>query len=242
MNHIDIRPYSHPFSGAYWKSAAKEFSSLRHICYAALLCAMAIILEWFQIPLSETLYISVSFVAVSICSMITGPLMAIPCGIIVDLVGYAIHPTGPFFPGYTLTAVLSAFVYALFLYRARASFARVAGAKGLVNLVINTFIGSIWRVVLYGSSPFLYYICSAGVKNILLFPLEVSLLCWLLGLLWRPLVQLGAVPDGPSVLLDRKRVVFLVLLTVLGAACLVLFVVFYPQITSVLRGWFPKKG
>lgn len=232
--------YSHPFSGPYWKAAAKEFASLKSICYAALLCAVAIILEQFQIPVSQTLFISVSFVAVALCSLITGPLMAVPCGIIVDLVGFALHPTGPFFPGYTLTAVLSAVIYALFLYRARLSFGRIMAAKAIVNLLINTLLGSVWRVVLVGSSPFLYYICSAGIKNLLLFPLEVCVLCWLIGLLRKPLLQFRVIPEGSDLHLQKKHVAALAVMTVVGAGLLIAFIVLYPQITAALKGLFGR--
>ncbi len=230
--------YPHPFSAAYWKSAAKEFSSLRSICYAALFCAIAIILEQFQIPLSQSLYISVSFLAVSLCSMITGPLMAIPCGVIVDLIGYALHPTGPFFPGYTLTAILSGLVYALFLYRAKLSFGRMAGAKIIVNLVINTLIGSIWRIALYGSSPFLYYIMSSGIKNLLFFPIEVCAMCWIFRLLQRPMTHFGLIPKESAVNMRPKHIVALIVLTAVGTACFVLFIVFYPNIKEFLQSLF----
>lgn len=237
-----MNTYPHPFSASYWKCAAKEFTHLKSICYAALLCAFAIVLELFQIPVSQSLYISTSFLAVSLCSMLTGPVMAVPCGIIVDLIGYAIHPTGPFFPGYTLTAVLSAVIYALFLYRARVTFARVALSKGTVNLFINTLIGSIWRVVLYGSSPFLYYVLSAGIKNLLLFPLEVCLICWVFRLLQKPLTQFRALPAEGGLFLGKKQMIALAVMTAVGVALLVLFVVFYPQITAFLKGIFPKNA
>ncbi len=230
--------YPHPFSKAYWKDAANEFSSLKSLCYAALLCALAILLEQFQIPISQSLYISVSFVAVGLCSLLTGPLMAVPCGVIVDLVGFALHPTGPFFPGYTLTAVLSAVVYALFFYRVKLTFGRVMAAKGIVNLFINTLLGSVWRVVLYGNSPFLYYICSSGIKNLILFPLEVCVLCWLFGLLRKPLLQFRAIPEGSDLHLQKKHIAALAVLTLVGAGLLAAFILLYPQITSFLKGIF----
>ena len=238
----DSSIYPHPFSGSYWKTAAKEFSSLRSVCYAALLCAIAIVLEQFQIPVTQSLFISVSFLAISLCSMITGPVMAVPCGVIVDLIGYALHPTGPFFPGYTLTAVLSAMIYALFLYRAKLTFGRIAGAKAVVNLLINTIVGSVWRVVLYGSSPFLYYIFSSGFKNLLLFPLEVCLICWLFRMLQKPLIHFRAIPEGTDIRMKKGHVAALIVMTLAGVACLVLFLVFYQQITAFLHELFPSKA
>ena len=228
--------HPHPFSKAYWIDAATEFANLKSLCYAALLCALAIVLDLFQIPLSETLYISVAFIAVSLCSMVTGPLVAIPCGIIVDVVAFVIRPTGAFFPGYTLTAILSAVVYALFFYRARLSFGRVLAAKGIVNFFINTLLGSVWRSVLVGKSPFLYYILSAGIKNLLLLPLEVCVLCWVFQLLQKPLLQFRVIPEGSDLRLHKSQLIALGVLTLLGGGMLVAFIFLYPQISAFLKG------
>lgn len=230
--------FKSPFTPSFWKESAKEFANIKSICYAALLCAFAIVIEYFQVPITESLYISFSFLVISLCSMLTGPLMAIPCGIIVDLIGYVIHPQGAFFPGYTLTAVLTAFVYALFLYRSDLSFWRIAVSKLIINLVINTFIGSIWRIVLYGTSPFLYYIILAGVKNIALFPLECVLICVLFRALQKPLLSLRAIPEGTKARISSKEIVLLVILTVLGAAAVILFAINYPAIKDAIKGIF----
>lgn len=231
----------HPFSRAYWRQAAAELTRLRSLVTAALLCALAIALERIYIPvLSNNLRVMFSFPVVALCSMITGPVMAIPCALLVDLVGIMLSPD-PFFPGYTLTAVLTALVYAFFLYRAKPSFTRVLLAKGIINGFCNVLLGSVWNVLLrYDGNfgMFGYLAALSGAKNLLLLPLEVFIICALLRALRHPLRQMGVLPDGVSLSYTKTQFAILAAVCVLSVALIVPFVYWYDSITAFLKGLF----
>lgn len=230
--------YPHPFSVRYWKEAAAECKNIRSLSFSALLCALAIVIEKFNIPIAPpSVYVSMSFLVIALCSMLTGPVMAIFCGIIVDLIG-AVTSGYSFMPGYTLTAVLTAVIYALFLYRAKFSFTRVLLAKGLVNLFINTLLGSVWRVMFYGGATYQYYAALAGIKNLVLLPLEIFLLCVFFRALQKPLVQFGALPSGHEISYKKKDIVRLGIVAAVGAALLIPFALFYSEIKAFLQGLF----
>lgn len=229
--------FSHPFSPAYWREAAKECQKLRSLVLAALLCALAIVIEKFQIPLgTPSLQVSLSFPVIALCSMLTGPLLAIPCGVLVDLIGI-IGSGYPFFAGYTLTAVLTAVVFALFFYRARPTFFRVLLARGCINLFVNTLLGSVWRVALY-HGPYRVYLLTSGVKNLVFLPLEVFLLCIFFRALHTPLRQLKFQPPEAQVTYRTRDFVLLAVLALLGAALLIPFAVWYDEIQAFLKGLF----
>ena len=59
-------------------------------------------------------------------------------------------PTGAFFFGYTLNAMLGGVFYGLFLYKAKATLPRVVSAKLLINIVVNGLLGTLWYSMLYG--------------------------------------------------------------------------------------------
>lgn len=238
MKEKTLHLYPHPFSLAYWKDAAKECTNLRSLTVAALLCALAIVIEKFQIPVvPPSIYVSMSFLVISLCSMLTGPVLAIFCGIIVDVIG-AIGSGYSFFAGYTLTAVLSAMIYALFLYRTQLSFVRIVLAKACVNLFINTLIGSVWRVLYYGGMPYRYYITLTGIKNLALLPLEVFLICIFFRALQKPLQQLGFLSPESEIPYQKKNLLFLCLAVVVGAAVFIPFVLGYDTLKAFLQELF----
>ncbi len=229
--------YAHPFSVLYWKDALSECKSIRSLAFAALLCALAIVIEKFNIPITPTIQVSMSFLVISLCSMLTGPVLAIFCGLTVDLIG-AINSGYSFFAGYTLTAVLTAVVYALFLYRAQITFARIAISKFLVNLFVNTLLGSVWRVMLSGGMSYQYYVMLAGIKNLVLFPLEVFLICAFFRALYKPLVQLRILSASSEIRYRRKDMVILCIGAAVGVVLLVLYVMLYDEIKAFLQASF----
>ncbi len=226
--------YPHPFSLSYWKDAAKECTRIRSLCIAALLCALTIVVELFQIPLAPSQYLSFSFLVISLCSMLTGPIMAIYCGILVDVIGCLLSGHD-FFAGYTLTAVLTAVIYALFLYRAKTSFLRIALAKGCINFFVNVLLGSYWRVLFYKGMSYRAYVALSGVKNFALLPLEVMLICLLFRALQKPLRQFGFVQDEAELRFDRKSILLLCILAAVGVSLLLGLVFGYGDIKQFLQ-------
>ena len=214
--------YSHPFSVSYWKDALKEHLDLRSIALAAVLCAIAIVIEKFNLPLSTTLQISLSFFAIGLCSMLTGPVMAVFCGMIVDLVG-SIGSPYPFFAGYTLTAVLTALLYALFLYRAKVTFWRIFAAEAVINLFVNTALGSLWRLAMYGGF-YNVYLVQSGLKNLVLLLPEVLLLGIFLTAVSHPLKMMGVLSSDIRVIYSKKTLLLSGIVAVIGFAGVIAYI------------------
>ncbi len=178
----------------FWRQSARELKSVRTLCIAALFVALHTALSMFYIPLSQSLQIHFTFVSDVLSALICGPLMGILSGIASDLISFMMHPEWGFFPGYTLTCVLTFVVYSLFLYRRRLSVLRVLLARLTVNLFINVGLGSLWSAILYGKGYFVYLSASI-VKNLVMLPIEVVLMCVVLRLLLPALVSLKLIPE-----------------------------------------------
>ncbi len=224
MKKIQGRTYSHPFSASYWRDALREHANIRSIAMAAVLCAIAIVIEKFNLPLSTTLQISLSFFAIGLCSMLTGPVMAIFCGLIVDLVG-SIGSPYPFFAGYTLTAVMTALLYALFLYRTKITFWRVFAAEATINLFINAALGSMWRLAMYGGS-YDVYLVQSGLKNLVLLLPEVLLLGIFLTAVSHPLKLMGVLSSEVRIIYSKKTLLLSAVVAVIGFAGVVAYIYF----------------
>lgn len=225
MKNKDVLKASLP----YWKSAAWEFKSIKQITAASLLVALGIVIGMFDIRIiPNVLQVSFSYIAFSICSFITGPLMAIPCGIIADLVDALWHGYDLFF-GYTLSAVAQGVIFALFFYRRELTLPRIVAAKACVNLFVNVLLGSVWRLMMMGGEYF-YYVFVAGLKNLIMLPFEVIILVVLLRALIPPLRRLRMIPAGTSLRVDRTDII---LTCVLFALVIILAALYFGNYTEI---------
>ena len=173
-----------------WKNSASHLKDVRYLSIMAVFIAIKVIIGSAYIPLSESLQIKFSFLAICVEASIIGPVAGMVSGMVTDLIGFMVAPSGPFFPGYTLSAMLTELVYASFLYHKPLSIARITLAKAVNNYVVNVCIGSIWSSMLYGNL-YIYYFLRSIVKNTLLLPVEVILLILLFNLLGRTLKARG---------------------------------------------------
>ena len=141
--------YFHPFTAGYWREALQSFRSVRTMIFSAVMIAVCIALSHFQIPLTETLSLSVTFLARALCSLVCGPLAVLVFAVAEDTLSFFLSSGGyPYFPGYVLTTMLGCFTYALCFYRARISWGRIILAKTLTNIQ-NVLLGALWSSILY---------------------------------------------------------------------------------------------
>jgi len=190
-------------SPAYWRSAALELKNLRRLIFAALVVAMGIVISSLFIPVGDNLRIYFKFLVYSVGSAVYGPFLGLLVGAVGDTLGYFIHPSGAYFPGYLLSEMLGCLVYALLLYRKRITVLRLFLSKLIVNVCINLCLGSLWSAMLY-SKGFYYYFAKSAVKNLLLLPLEVLAMTALFALLIPQLERMNALPRRPE---NQKRIV-----------------------------------
>ena len=69
-----------------------------------------------SLPLGSNLRIGLTFLPVVCAAIIFGPIEAAIVGGLGDMLGAFLFPTGPFFPGFTLTAVLTGLIHGFFLF------------------------------------------------------------------------------------------------------------------------------
>ena len=165
-----------PFSRAYWREASHELGKLRVNSFCALMIAAAVILSAFvRIPLAPNLDLTTSFVARALCAWVAGPVAGLLFGFTEDILGYLLHPRGPYFPGYTLNTMLAVFLYGLFFYRQKVTVLRIFLVKLLVNYPINVGLGCLWNWYLTGKA-YLVILGTSAVKNTIYLPFQVLMI------------------------------------------------------------------
>jgi ECF transporter S component (folate family) len=116
----------------------------------ALLIALNVLLTH---PLSintETLRIGFGFLPIALAAILYGPIYTCAAAVIGDVVGALLFPTGAFFPGFTLTALLTGLIYGMFLYRKDISWKRMLLPALLVCLLLNLGMDTFWLYLMYG--------------------------------------------------------------------------------------------
>ena len=155
---------------------------VRQLTFAALICALSIVVGGFFITVGDNLRIYFTFFITAVGCAVYGPVLGVMVAAVTDTLNYIIFPTGAYFPGYLLSEMAGALIYSLLLYRKKITVVRLFGAKFLVNYLVNVTLGCLWSQILYGKG-YLYYLVKSLIKNSLMLPLEVMALAALFSVL-----------------------------------------------------------
>ncbi len=203
---------------SYWCAACGEVRKLRTLVFAALICALSIVVGAFYVVVGDSLRVYFTFFITAVGCAVYGPLLGLLVGAVTDTLNYMLFPSGAYFPGYLLSEMLAGLVYGLFLYRKKITVLRLFSAKLIVNYVINVGLGSLWNQILYGKG-YLYYMVKSMIKNSLLLPVEVILLAALFAVLVPTFSQFGLLPRHRQDELEKLSLSSSAF-TVLGLDCL----------------------
>ena len=175
-----------------FSSSIKKLSSTKNLTIIAIFIALRIALSSFYLPVTDSLRIYPSFFLKVIEGAMFGPAVALISGGVADILGFIIHPTGPFFLGYTISSMLGSMIYALFVYNQEITILKLAISKLLVNLLINVGLGSLWSAILF-QKGYIYYLTKSIVKNITALPVEIIVLIIAFNLVLPLLIKKGLV-------------------------------------------------
>lgn len=181
-----------------FKASFQELSKIRTIVVVALLAAISICLDLFKINiyLTPELKISFSYVFLAIGGMLYGPVVASLLGAIMDVCGHFVNPMGPYFLGFTLTAMAGGMIFGIFLYKKKITPVRVFTSKLIINFILNTILNTIFISILYGKYTNVL-ILPRFIKNIAVLPFEVLLLYFVLKQVER---------IYPKIFISKKRI------------------------------------
>ncbi len=156
-----------------------SLKSLRHtrtLATAGMMLAVQIVLSFFgTIYVNDSLRISLGHLALAPTAMLFGPVVAGAQAAFSDILSFLLRPSGPYFPGFTISALLSGLVYGMAFYKTRCTTLQIIVARALIVLLLNILLNTVFLVMLYGSSR-LVTLPARAVKNIVQFPFDCVLL------------------------------------------------------------------
>ena len=150
--------------------------SVKKLTALAMLVALNIIMaEVAKFPLvPKVLELSFGFVPVALAGMLFGPWTAMLVSGVADVIG-AILAGVEFFPGYTLSAVLSGLFYGLTLHKQDVKIWRIALGQLLVSLIVYSGCNTLWAYLMgYGRS--MEYIITRLTVNAVAYPVYTLVL------------------------------------------------------------------
>ncbi len=159
-----------------FQTSARAFRRVRSLAMAGMLLAVQVVLGLVAaIPVGPSIRISFGYLALSSAGALLGPAIAPINGALADIIVFLIRPTGPYFPGFTVTGLVSGLIYGLMLYRRDITLPRLLITKLLIDVICNLALNTLWIHMLYGKALFAL-LPPRALKNLLQYPVDVLLL------------------------------------------------------------------
>ncbi|MBR4670309.1 MAG: folate family ECF transporter S component [Butyrivibrio sp.] len=143
---------------------------------AAMLTAVGIILSFFKIPLTPIIEIRFGSLPIAVAGMSLGPIVAAIIGAVIDVLGFFVKPTGPFFPGFTISGIVSGLIFGLVLYKKKLHPVRILVALVLQTLVVGIIMNTFWLDFMYIKAGFFTTLMMRLPKELVMLPINYVLL------------------------------------------------------------------
>ena len=153
----------------------KNISTIQSMALFALLIALKVILSRIAGISFGIVKITLGFIATGMTGYLFGPLLGALAGGITDLLGFFCFPQGSYFIGYTLTSMITGFIYGLFLHGKKPTFIRILLTVTVESLICSLLLNTLWTSILFGKA-FFALLPARLVKNILAIPLQSGIL------------------------------------------------------------------
>ena len=127
------------------------------------------------IQLNDSLKISLAHLALAPTAMLFGPVAAALQGALSDILGFLLKPTGPYFPGFTISAALGGVIYGAFLFESDRRLWQIVLARAVIMVFVNIALNTFFLTMLYGPSQAAMLPVRA-LKNAMQFPIDCLLL------------------------------------------------------------------
>lgn len=179
-----------PSVRALFASSARELRKARTIAISGMLLSAQIVLASYgALFVTNSLRISLDHLALAPTAMLFGPVVAGVQGALCDILAYLLRPSGPYFPLFTLSKLLSGIFYGLAFYKARPTAARIVSARLAVVIGLNILLNTLFLTMLYGPS-YMATLPVRALKSLIQCPIDCLLLAAVLRIMTR-LPRLG---------------------------------------------------
>ena len=129
---------------------SKRKKTMVRLILCALFIAMQVVLSRFLSINLQYLKIGFSFIPIMFASYLFGPAGGVAVATVSDLIGSIAFPSGPFFPGFTVTAALSGLIYGLSFHK-NCSTAKIVAGVFVNEFFCSGILNTLWLSIMYTS-------------------------------------------------------------------------------------------
>ena len=134
-------------------SSLSRLKETKVLTFCGMMGALAIVLGYVAtIKFGQYIRIGFSGLPNQVVDYLFGPWIGAIFGGAMDVIKWFASGDGNFFPGFTVTAMLGAVIYGLFLYKRPLRVLNVVLSQLTVKLVCNIFLNTLWLNMLYGQA------------------------------------------------------------------------------------------
>lgn len=146
--------------------------NIKSISQVAILVALNVILNMFVVPVNNLIEISFAYIPIAISGYLLGPVLSIVVGIIGDLLGFMIRPSGFFFVGFTISAAVEGLIYGQFLYKKPITRKRIVLVTVIETIIVSVVLTPLWLRIMYGTDIFS---AIRIIKSLIMIPIKTIL-------------------------------------------------------------------
>ena len=150
----------------------------KKLIVSAQLLALDVVLTRLLAINTPVMKIGFGFAAVALCAVLYGPWWAALTAALGDIVGALLFPTGAFFPGFTLTAACTGFIFGLCLYRRSKSLLWPILAA-VLNVVLVSFLLNTAMISYISGTPYATLLKARAVQLAVMLPVQLAVLVFL---------------------------------------------------------------
>lgn len=157
----------------------KKLDTKTLVILAVLVAIHVVLSRLVSIQLWNEKRYSVAFISIYVAAYLFGPIYAGIMGAVSDIIGALCFPTGPYFPGFTLTTFLTGVIFGLLLSdREKMNWKYVL--KTVVAVLINEWIlgwliNSLWISILYGS-PYIGLLAGRAIQEAIMTAVQIAVI------------------------------------------------------------------
>ena len=143
------------------------------LAFAAMLVALSCILSFGKFAVGPNVNVTFFFLPIAIGAMYLGALPAAAVGAVADILGCLIMPTGPYFPGFTLSAAVTGLVYGAFFKGQKPKIWKVIVARLILMVAVDLILTPLWLHLLYSTPLVWAFWVQRFLKCAIVCPIEV---------------------------------------------------------------------
>lgn len=156
-------------------SSYQELKNVRCITLCAVFGAISIVLGFYTVMIADFLKVGFTFLPNEFIYYLFGPAVGAVFGAAMDILTFIVKPTGSFFPGFTISAILNGLIFGFILYKRPVSLKRIILATVIQLIFINILLNTFWLTILLGKG-FYVMLPLRALKEFILFPFNTILL------------------------------------------------------------------